>query len=72
MRREALIENLMLSGVDLAQFSSTSVFGIAALRGDPSLADCHYNLGLLYESLGRKRDAIRHLSQYRRLTRRSK
>ena len=25
----------------------------AALRGDPGLADCHYNLALLYEKLGR-------------------
>jgi tetratricopeptide (TPR) repeat protein len=41
----------------------------AALRGDPALADGHYNLALLYESFGRKKEAIRHLAQYRRLTR---
>ena len=40
----------------------------AALRGDPALADCHYNLALLYEGLGKKKEAIRHLAQYRRLT----
>jgi len=38
-----------------------------ALRGDPSMADCHYNLALLYEELERPKDAIRHMSQYRRL-----
>ena len=39
----------------------------AALRGDPGLADGHYNLALLCEQLGKPRDAIRHMSQYRRL-----
>lgn len=43
-----------------------------ALRGDPELADCHYNLALLCEELGKPKDAIRHLAQYRRLTRRPK
>ena len=38
-----------------------------ALRGDPAMADCHYNLALLYEELERPKDAIRHMSQYRRL-----
>ncbi len=39
----------------------------AALRGDPTLADCHYNLALLCEKLEKPREAIRHMSQYRRL-----
>ena len=39
----------------------------AALRGDSRLADCHYNLALLSEELGRPKDAIRHMAQYRRL-----
>jgi tetratricopeptide (TPR) repeat protein len=34
----------------------------------PDLADCHYNLALLYEALSRPRDAIRHMSHYRRLS----
>jgi tetratricopeptide (TPR) repeat protein len=42
----------------------------AALCGDPALADCHYDLALLYEDLGKPKDALRHLAQYRRLTRR--
>ena len=39
----------------------------AALRGDPDLADCHYNLALLYEKLEKPKEAIRHMAQYRRL-----
>ncbi|HEY0659878.1 MAG TPA: tetratricopeptide repeat protein [Lysobacter sp.] len=39
----------------------------AALQADPQLADCHYNLALLYEELDQPRQAIRHMSQYRRL-----
>ena len=40
----------------------------AALAGDPEFADCHYNVALLYKGLGRPKEAIRHLAQYRRLT----
>lgn len=39
----------------------------AAIGEDPNLADCHYNLARLYESLGKPQHAIRHLGQYRRL-----
>ena len=38
-----------------------------ALEQDPDLADCHYNLARLYESMGLAQHAIRHLGQYRRL-----
>ena len=38
-----------------------------ALSADPAFADCHYNAALLYEALGKPRDAIRHMAQYRRL-----
>lgn len=38
-----------------------------ALEIDPEMADAHCNLGLLYELSGRKREAIRHLSAYRKL-----
>jgi len=34
---------------------------------DPDLADAHFNLARLYESLGRAQHAIRHLGEYRRL-----
>ncbi len=39
----------------------------SAIAEDPDLADCHYNLARLYESLGQAQHAIRHLGQYRRL-----
>src|SRR5205823_10667757 len=39
----------------------------AALRADPDLTDCHYNLALLYEKLGKAKEAIRHMSRYRAL-----
>ena len=41
----------------------------AAVWADPQMADGHYNLALLYERLGRSREALRHMSEYRRLTR---
>jgi hypothetical protein len=33
------------------------------------MADCHYNLALLCEALGRPKEAIRHMAQYRKLAR---
>ncbi len=39
----------------------------AALRGDPDFADGHYNLALLYEQIEKPKDAIKHMSRYRRL-----
>jgi tetratricopeptide (TPR) repeat protein len=39
-----------------------------ALRVDPDLADCHYNLALLCEKLARPKEAIRHMARYRMLT----
>jgi tetratricopeptide (TPR) repeat protein len=38
-----------------------------ALREDPRFADCHYNLALLCKSLGRPKQALKHMAQYRRL-----
>jgi tetratricopeptide (TPR) repeat protein len=39
-----------------------------ALGLDASLADAHYNLALLFKRLRRPKDAIRHMGEYRRLT----
>jgi tetratricopeptide (TPR) repeat protein len=39
----------------------------AALATDPRLADAHYNVARLYEMVGKKAAALRHLSIYRRL-----
>ena len=40
-----------------------------ALRVDPRFADCHHNVALLCEGLGKAQQAIRHMAEYRRLTR---
>jgi tetratricopeptide (TPR) repeat protein len=55
-----LLEDLGNPSAALAAYQS-------ALAEDPGLADCHYNLARLYESLGEAQHAIRHLGQYRRL-----
>jgi len=59
---------LFNQGVLLEDLGNPSA-ALAAYRGalaeDPDLADCHYNLARLYESLGQARHAIRHLGHYR-------
>lgn len=40
-----------------------------ALDLDPSLAEAHYNLATLFEQSGDSRAAIRHINEYRKLTR---
>ena len=55
-----VLEDLGRPGAALEAYQS-------ALEEDPDLADCHYNLARLYESLGKPQHAIRHLGQYRRL-----
>jgi len=42
----------------------------AALVVDAAFADAHYNLALLCTKAGREKEAIRHMSDYRRLARR--
>lgn len=42
-----------------------------ALAGAPELADAHYNLAGVLERLGDPMGALRHLSAYRRLTRKA-
>ena len=39
-----------------------------AARAIPRFADCHYNLALLCEKLGKPKEAIRHMARYRALT----
>ena len=55
-----VLEDLRRPGEALDAYQS-------ALEEDPDLADCHYNLARLYESLGKPQHAIRHLGRYRRL-----
>ena len=39
----------------------------AALEVSPGMADAHYNLALLCERKGLRREALRHLSAYRKI-----
>jgi tetratricopeptide (TPR) repeat protein len=64
-----LLYNLGVLLEDLGRGNEALVHYEAALSGDPAFADCHYNLALLCKGLGRPKDAIRHLAQYRKLTR---
>jgi tetratricopeptide (TPR) repeat protein len=59
--------NLGVALEDLGRPSAALEAYQSALGEDPKLADCHYNLARLYESLGKPQHAIRHLGQYRRL-----
>jgi tetratricopeptide (TPR) repeat protein len=40
-----------------------------ALEADRALADAHFNASRILERLGRREDALRHLAEYRRLSR---
>ena len=52
---------------DMGKTSAALTAYQSALAADPDLADGHYNLARLYESLGKPQHAIRHLGEYRRL-----
>jgi tetratricopeptide (TPR) repeat protein len=62
-----LLYNLGVLLEDLGRKTDALASYQAALRGDPGMADCHYNLALLCEQLSRPREAIRHMAQYRKL-----
>jgi tetratricopeptide (TPR) repeat protein len=64
-----LLYNLGVLLEDLGRKSDALEAYQAALRGNPGFTDCHYNLALLCEELERPKEAIRHMAQYRRLTR---
>ena len=67
-----LLYNLGVLLEDLGRSKEALASYQAALDGDPAFADCHYNLALLCKGVGRPKEAIRHLAQYRKLTRRPK
>jgi tetratricopeptide (TPR) repeat protein len=66
-----LLYNLGVLLHDLDRIDEAIAAYEAALAGNPELADCHYNLALLYEERNRPRDAIRHMGRYRTLTARA-
>jgi tetratricopeptide (TPR) repeat protein len=64
-----LLYNLGVLLEDMGSLEEAGRAYRAAVSADPDMADAHYNLALLCGRLGRSKDAIRHMSQYRRLTR---
>lgn len=64
-----LLYNLGIVLEDLERKAEAAAMYERALSTDPDFADCHYNLALLCEALGKPQQAIRHMAQYRRLTR---
>ena len=64
-----LLYNLALLLDDMGHLEQSALIYEAAIRHDPAMSDAHYNLALVYEQLGKGREAIRHMSQYRRLAR---
>jgi len=64
-----LLFNLGVLLEDMKRKKEAAAVYERALQADPRLADCHYNLALLCEELNQPRKAIRHLAQYRRLSR---
>jgi tetratricopeptide (TPR) repeat protein len=62
-----LMFNLGVLLEDMGHTSQALEAYLTAIDADPDLADCHYNLARLYDSLGKPQQAIRHLGQYRRL-----
>jgi len=67
-----LLFNLGVLLEDMGQKDAAVEAYCAALEADPTLADAHYNLALLYESVKKPKEAIRHMAQYRRLARAGK
>ncbi len=62
-----LLFNFALFNEDQGNTDEAIALYQRALAADPTLCDAHYNLGLLYHSLGREREAVRHFSAYRKL-----
>jgi tetratricopeptide (TPR) repeat protein len=70
VRAVMLLFNLGVLLEDMGQTAAAIETYQNAVTEDPDLADGHYNLARLYESLGKPQHAIRHLGQYWRLVRR--
>jgi predicted Zn-dependent protease len=64
-----LLFNLGVLLEDMGNASEAERAYRAAVKVDPGMADGHYNLALLCRALGKPREAIRHMAEYRRLTR---
>ena len=62
--------NLAVACEELERFDEALLQYQFALQLDPDLADAHFNVAQIHDSRGESRDALRHLSAYRRLQRR--
>ena len=54
---------------DAGKEADAITFYYRALELDPHLAEAHYNLATLFDQSGDSRQAIRHINEYRKLTR---
>jgi tetratricopeptide (TPR) repeat protein len=61
--------NLGVVSQDAGLDDDAKDFYYRALRVDPDLAEAHYNLATIFDRIGETRAAIRHINDYRRLTR---
>jgi tetratricopeptide (TPR) repeat protein len=62
--------NLAVACEELERFDAALLHYQIALQLDPELADAHFNVAQIHDSRGEGRDALRHMSAYRRLQRR--
>jgi len=63
------VYNLGVVAQDTGQESEAIALYTRALELDPELAEAHYNLATLFDQSGNSRAAIRHINEYRKLTR---
>jgi hypothetical protein len=61
--------NLGVLAQDASKESEAIALYHRALELDPSIAEAHYNLATLFDQSGDSRAAIRHINEYRKLTR---
>lgn len=61
--------NLGVIAQDAGKESDAIALYHRALELDPQLAEAHYNLATLFDQAGDSRQAIRHINEYRKLTR---
>jgi tetratricopeptide (TPR) repeat protein len=64
-----LLFNLAVLLQDRDRFVEACVVYEAAIDAQPNLADGHYNLAMLLESMGDRQKALRHIKHYRKLVR---
>ena len=69
-RDATLLFNLAIVLEDAHRPADAADMYRAALKESPDLPEAHYNLALLCEAAGLKQEAIRHLSAYRKLSKR--